>query len=114
MHAASGTSTNNKSKTELRTANVRLNRIREQEMEHRETFIRRHGRAVVADLVPAVANVRPMSIDVRERPSNADESLPNIDLDQRTIDVYTSLGDDMALLIKEVREESIGMEFVDA
>ena len=99
-------------KTELRTANVRLNRIREQEMEHRETFIRRHGRAVVADLVPAVANVRPMSIDVRERPSNADESLPNIDLDQRTIDVYTSLGDDMALLIKEVREESIGMEFV--
>ena len=54
-------------KIELRTANLRLNRLREQEMEHRETFIRRHGRAVVADLVPAIANVRPMSIDVSKQ-----------------------------------------------
>jgi hypothetical protein len=78
-------------------------------MEHRETFIRRHGRAVVADLVPAVANVRPMSIDVRERLSESDESLPNIDLDERTIDVYHKLGEDMAALVTEVREESEGM-----
>ena len=96
-------------KMELRKTSRRLNRLREMEIEHRETFIRRHGRAVVADLVPAIANVRPMSIDVRERTSESDESLPDIDLDQRTMDVYHKLGEDMASLVSEVREESIGM-----
>ena len=96
---------------ELRDASTKLNRLREQEMQHRETFIRRHGRAVVADLVPAIANVRPMSIDIRERASNSDESLPDIGLDEDTIEIYENLGEKFASIIRDVRGDAMERSF---
>ena len=59
-------------------------------MQHRDL----HSKAwklVLAGPVPTIANVRPMSIDIRERASNSDEALPNIGLDDETAEAYKSL-----------------------
>ena len=92
-------------------ASTKLNQLREEEIQHRETFIRRHGRAVVADLVPAIANVRPMSIDIRERASNSDESLPDIGLDNKTAEIYNNLGENFAKIIREMRVDTLHRSF---
>ena len=80
-------------------------------MQHRETFIRRHGKLVLAGLVPTIANVRPMSIDIRERASNSDEALPNIGLDDETAEAYKSLGKEFATIIEDLREDVASRSF---
>ena len=52
-----------------------------QEHSLREAFQRRHGRLVLANLIPGITNVRPLSLEVMIRPSVADESLLDVDID---------------------------------
>ena len=54
--------------------------------------MRRHGCYLPADLVPGLSNPRPAAVEIGICSINADESLPDVDIDASAAALYDNLG----------------------
>jgi hypothetical protein len=78
--------------SEVKYIAKRMSQLRAEEIERRETFLRRHGCYLPADLVPGLSNPRPAAVEIGICSINADESLPEVDIDASAAALYDNLG----------------------
>ena len=78
--------------SEVKHIAKRMSKLRAEEIERRETFLRRHGCYLPADLVPGLSNPRPAAVEIGICSVSADESLPEVDIDACAATLYDNLG----------------------
>jgi hypothetical protein len=77
---------------EVRAVAKKMSKLRSEEIERREAFLRRHGCFLPADLVPGLSNPRPAAVEIGLRSMSPDEALPDIDVDETAAKLYEDLG----------------------
>jgi hypothetical protein len=88
---------------EVRAVSKKMNKLRSEEIERREAFLRRHGCYLPADLVPGLSNPRPAAVEIGLRSTSQDEALPDVDVDDAAASLYEDLG--LADLLKSAKSE---------